>query len=124
MSKPSESEATLGLTKISRNSVKVLEASGITTETIGFHRLANGSALISLETCQDVKQALREAILNDSGADPTTLSANANALANIVKSEASLFKVMMGMPGAQPEGTKRARKSFAAAPPIEVNPKP
>lgn len=121
MSKPAPSaEATLGLTKISSKSVKVLEDSGMTVETLGFHRLANGSALISLETCQDVKQVLREAIMKDDGEDPLTLSANANALANIIKSEASLMKVIVGVPQAQPNGSKRRGKSFAPAAPIDV----
>lgn len=121
MSKPAEAEATLGLTKISRQSVKILEQSGLTVETLGFHRLATGSALISLETCQDVKQVLRESIMKDKGDDPIALSAKANALANIIKSEASLIKVISGVPQPAPEGSKRARKSFAAAaPPIDV----
>lgn len=123
MSKSSttESEATLGLTKISRQSVKVIEAAGITMETLGFHRLANGSGLMSMETGKDVMQKLRERILEDDGVNPLTLSANSNAMANIMKSLASLIKVLSGVPQAQPEGNKRARKSFAAsAPPIDV----
>lgn len=122
MSKPSESEAKLGLSKISRNSVKVIEAAGIAAETMGFYRLANGSALLSLETCQDVKQVLRESIVNDDGTDAVALSSKANALANIIKSEASLIKVIGGVPQAQPEGGKRARKSFAPSAPIDVKP--
>lgn len=118
-----EAEATLGLTKISRQSVKVIEAAGIAVETMGFHRLGNGSGLMSMECLQDTLQKLRERITKDDGSEPLTLSANSNAMANCVKSLSSLLKVMGSMPGAQPEGSKRQGKKFAPmAPPIDVQP--
>lgn len=126
MSKPAPSEAqqTLGVIKVSRESMSVLQERGIEAETVGLQRMSNGSALITLECVQDVKEKLRKEIRKDDGSDPMTLSANANALANIIKAETGLIKVLGGLPTAQ-ETTKRTRKSFASvAPsaPIDVNP--
>lgn len=120
-SKP-ESQALLGMVPVTRASMEILQTRGIEAETLGLHRMSNGSALITLETVQDVKEKLRQEILKDDGSDSTSLPALANALANIVKSETALFKVLGGIPNAQAQQKQRG-KSFAPAAPIDVQAK-
>jgi len=128
MSKPAstESEASLGLIAVSRESLKVLEQVGVEAEKIGLSRIASGSVAFTMESLPAVKRKLHEAIVKDDGTDPERLPAVANAYANIIKSEASLFKVLGTIPASNSgDGTKRARKAFAtAAPtaPIDVTP--
>lgn len=105
---------------IDRQSIRELQTRGIEAETVGLQRMANGAALVTLETTQAVKARILEQIQEND--DPEASAALANAMANIIKAEAALIKALGGVT-ATGEKPQRNRKSFAAvAPggPIEV----
>ena len=119
--KPDDSQSQFPLLKIDRRSVADLQTRGIEVETVGFHRLFNGSALVTLEGSQEIKQRIVELLRQCE--DSESVANLANAYANLAKAEAATFKVM-GESQAPESKTQRARKSVAKGaimgPAIEV----
>lgn len=101
--------------------VRKLQQIGISAKTVGLTEVGHGSALITYEGLQDVKDKVVKAIRNCE--DPELIAILANAYASLVKSEAAFNKSFGGLPSTD-EKNRRSRRTFAKGammgPPIDV----
>lgn len=103
--------------------VRKLQQLGITAKTVGLAEVGHGSALITYEGLQDVKDKVVATLRECEDAESVAMLAN--AFASLVKAEASFNKSLGGLPSTNEKG-QRGRRTFAKGqmmgPPIDVKP--